>query len=62
MTVGLVAECTIIFWGVSVRQDDDKRRGGITLARYQELYALYLGNPDEKNAGVYLFGPLNAGD
>lgn len=45
-----------------VSQDDDKRRGGITLARYQELYALYLGNPDEKNAGVYLFGPLNAGD
>jgi len=38
--------------------DDDRRRGGITLSRYQELYAEFLGNPDYTNA-VYLFGPLS---
>ncbi|XP_044738804.1 sarcoplasmic calcium-binding protein 1 isoform X2 [Chrysoperla carnea] len=38
--------------------DDDRRRGGITLSRYQELYADFLGNPDEC-PGIYLFGPLS---
>lgn len=38
--------------------DDDRRRGGITLSRYQELYAQFLGNADEKCPAVYLFGPL----
>ncbi|XP_066259652.1 sarcoplasmic calcium-binding protein 1 [Euwallacea similis] len=41
----------------SMLNDDDRRRGGITLSRYQELYAEFLGNPQETNA-VYLFGPL----
>merc|ERR1712113_1362401 len=27
--------------------DDGKKAGGITLARYQELYAQFIGNPDE---------------
>lgn len=40
-------------------QDDDRRRGGLTLSRYQELYAQFLGNPDEKCPAVYLFGPLS---
>ncbi|GLV34536.1 Sarcoplasmic calcium-binding protein 1 [Carabus blaptoides fortunei] len=39
--------------------DDDRRRGGLTLSRYQELYAQFLGNPDEKCPAVYLFGPLS---
>lgn len=39
--------------------DDDRRRGGITLSRYEELYAEFLGNPnDDQNPAVYLFGPL----
>uniref|UniRef100_A0A7G3ACR1 Putative ca2+ sensor ef-hand superfamily n=1 Tax=Lutzomyia longipalpis TaxID=7200 RepID=A0A7G3ACR1_LUTLO len=38
--------------------DDDRKRGGLTLARYQELYSHYLGGTDEKNPGVTLFGPL----
>ncbi|XP_059616893.1 sarcoplasmic calcium-binding protein, alpha chain [Phlebotomus argentipes] len=38
--------------------DDDRKRGGLTLSRYQELYSHYLGNLDEKNPGVTLFGPL----
>ncbi|KAI4456029.1 EF-hand domain pair [Popillia japonica] len=38
--------------------DDDRRRGGLTLSRYQELYAEFLGNPDDGNPAVYLFGPL----
>ncbi|CAH1999322.1 unnamed protein product [Acanthoscelides obtectus] len=38
--------------------DDDRRRGGLTLSRYQELYAEFLGNPEETPA-VYLFGPLS---
>lgn len=39
--------------------DDDKKAGGITLARYQELYAQFIGNPDESNPAVNLFGPLS---
>lgn len=40
-------------------QDDDRRRGGLTLSRYQELYGHYLGNPSEEHPGVHLFGPLS---
>lgn len=40
-------------------QDGDRKVGGLTLARYQELYAHYLGNNDENNPGVTLFGPLS---
>ncbi|XP_015594627.1 sarcoplasmic calcium-binding protein 1 isoform X2 [Cephus cinctus] len=39
--------------------DDDRRRGGLTLSRYQELYAQFLGNPDETCPAVHLFGPLH---
>lgn len=38
--------------------EDDKKAGGINLARYQELYAQFISNPDEKCNAVYLFGPL----
>lgn len=38
--------------------DDDKKNGGITLARYQELYAQFIGNPDETCNACLLFGPL----
>lgn len=44
----------------SLLNDDDRKRGGLTLSRYQELYSHYLGNPDDKHQGIYLFGPLNA--
>lgn len=37
---------------------DDKKAGGISLQRYQELYAQFIGNPDEKCPAVNLFGPL----
>lgn len=43
----------------SLLNDDDRRRGGLTLSRYQELYGHYLGNPSEEHPGVYLFGPLS---
>merc|ERR1711994_1154065 len=39
--------------------DADKAAGGITLERYQELYAHFIGNPDETCNGCYLFGPLD---
>jgi len=39
--------------------DDDKKAGGISLARYQELYAQFIGNPDESCPAVNLFGPLS---
>ncbi|XP_060522315.1 sarcoplasmic calcium-binding protein, alpha chain isoform X2 [Cylas formicarius] len=42
----------------SMLSDDDRRRGGLTLSRYEELYAQFLGNPEETSA-VYLFGPLS---
>jgi hypothetical protein len=38
--------------------DADKKAGGITLPRYQELYAQFIGNPDEKCNACHLFGPL----
>jgi Ca2+-binding EF-hand superfamily protein len=38
--------------------DSDRKEGGITLARYKELYAQFLGNPDEGCSACYLFGPL----
>jgi len=38
--------------------EDDKKKGGVDLARYQELYAQFIGNPDETCAACYLFGPL----
>merc|ERR1712156_918802 len=38
--------------------DEDKKVGGISLARYQELYAQFIGNPDESCPAVNLFGPL----
>jgi len=39
--------------------EDDKAKGGITLERYQELYAHFIGNPDETCNGCFLFGPLD---
>jgi len=42
--------------------EDDKKKGGIDMARYQELYAQFIGNPDETNQACYLFGPLNVID
>merc|ERR1712179_133865 len=36
---------------------EEKAAGGITLARYKELYAQFLGSKDETQA-KYLFGPL----
>jgi len=39
--------------------DDDKKAGGITLKRYEELYAQFIGNKDE-GPYMYLFGPLKA--
>jgi len=38
--------------------EEDRAKGGITLERYQELYAHFIGNPDETCNGCYLFGPL----
>jgi len=38
--------------------DADKKAGGINLARYQELYAQFISNPDETCNACYLFGPL----
>ncbi|CAB3383149.1 Hypothetical predicted protein [Cloeon dipterum] len=38
--------------------DNDKKIGGINLARYQELYAQFIGDANEANPAVYLFGPL----
>lgn len=37
--------------------DNDKKAGGMTLARYQDLYAEYMGNSEFNNA-CFLFGPL----
>ncbi|XP_014102617.2 sarcoplasmic calcium-binding protein, alpha chain [Bactrocera oleae] len=38
--------------------DDDRKRGGLSLDRYKELYAEFLGNIAEDHPAVNLFGPL----
>ncbi|XP_032685101.1 sarcoplasmic calcium-binding protein 1 [Odontomachus brunneus] len=43
----------------SLLNDDDRKRGGLTLARYQELYAQFIGDPNEKCQAIYLFGPMS---
>merc|ERR1712190_12954 len=42
--------------------EDDKKKGGITLERCQELSAQFSGNPDERCSACYLFGPLTVLD
>jgi len=42
----------------SLLSEEDKKVDGISLDRYQELYAQFISNPDEKCNAVYLFGPL----
>jgi len=37
---------------------EDNKKGGIDIKRFQELYAQFIGNPDETIGAVYLFGPL----
>ncbi|XP_037082894.1 sarcoplasmic calcium-binding protein 1-like isoform X1 [Pollicipes pollicipes] len=37
---------------------EDKKKGGIDIKRFQELYAQFIGNPDETIGAVFLFGPL----
>ncbi|XP_013148329.1 PREDICTED: sarcoplasmic calcium-binding protein 1 isoform X1 [Papilio polytes] len=42
----------------SLLNDDDRRRGGITLSRYQELFAQFLGDQSEDCPAKHLFGPI----
>lgn len=39
--------------------EEDKMAEGISLKRYQELYAQFLGSPGTEKPGVYLFGPIS---
>lgn len=38
--------------------DEDNKKGGITLQRYQELYAQFMGNESDKCPAIYLYGPI----
>jgi len=42
--------------------EEDVKAGGISLIRYEELYAHFISNPDEGCNAVYLFGPLKVID
>lgn len=42
----------------SLLNDDDRRKGGISLSRYQELFAQYLGDQSDNCQSSLLFGPL----
>ena len=59
LSVSYFALTRLMFFIMWYLQDDDRRRGGLTLSRYQELYAQFLGNPDDNCPAVYLFGPLS---
>jgi len=39
--------------------EEDKKAGGITLQRYQDLYGEFISNTDENCSARFLFGPLN---
>lgn len=39
--------------------DADKKAGGISKTRYQELYAQFIGSPEVDVPGAYIFGPLS---
>ncbi|XP_076361677.1 sarcoplasmic calcium-binding protein-like [Tachypleus tridentatus] len=54
--IGSVAEIDECFG--KLLNEDDQRLGGINLSRYQELFAQFIGSPESKVPGVYLFGPL----
>ncbi|KAJ0174473.1 hypothetical protein K1T71_009581 [Dendrolimus kikuchii] len=43
----------------SLLNDDDRRKGGLTLSRYQELFAQFLGDISENCQAKNLFGPLD---
>lgn len=38
--------------------DEDRKRGGLTLSRYQELYSEFLGNTSDSLPSIHLFGPI----
>ncbi|KAM3957931.1 sarcoplasmic calcium-binding protein 1 isoform 1-T1 [Aphomia sociella] len=42
----------------SLLNDDDRKKGGITVSRYQELFAQFLGDTNDDCQAKYLFGPL----
>ncbi|XP_022823162.1 sarcoplasmic calcium-binding protein 1 isoform X1 [Spodoptera litura] len=42
----------------SLLNDDDRRKGGLTLSRYQELFAQFLGDDGDDCQAKHLFGPL----
>ncbi|XP_055549630.1 sarcoplasmic calcium-binding protein 1 [Wyeomyia smithii] len=42
----------------SLVSDEDNKRGGITLQRYQELYSHFMGNESDKCPAIYLYGPI----
>ncbi|XP_053611080.1 sarcoplasmic calcium-binding protein, alpha chain isoform X1 [Plodia interpunctella] len=42
----------------SLLNDDDRRKGGITMSRYQELFAQFLGDVNDNCQAKHLFGPL----
>ncbi|XP_023944972.1 sarcoplasmic calcium-binding protein, alpha chain isoform X1 [Bicyclus anynana] len=42
----------------SLLNDDDRRKGGLTLSRYQELFAQFLSDQSEACPAKMLFGPL----
>ncbi|CAF4878660.1 unnamed protein product [Pieris macdunnoughi] len=42
----------------SLLNDDDRRKGGISLSRYQELFAQFLADQNENCPASLLFGPL----
>ncbi|KAJ2940416.1 hypothetical protein O0L34_g96 [Tuta absoluta] len=42
----------------SLLNDDDRKVGGLTIARYQELFAQFLGDESDTCQARHLFGPL----
>jgi len=38
--------------------EEDRKKGGLTLERYQQLWAEFIANPDPNCPGSRLFGPL----
>ena len=43
---------------VPLLKESDEKIGGITLPRFQDLYAQFIGQDSEDIEGKFLFGPL----
>lgn len=51
-------KCIYLIFLSAYFQDEDRKKGGLTISRYQELFAQFLGDTGDDCPAKHLFGPL----